>query len=170
MSLLARLSLLCNSQREDALPPSSQFPAPSSQLPAPSSQPPPPQQQQRESIRRGDEHNPTKAKQPPGVTRRRICFWGRASGSLEGGSLGVSHPAWQAGWPREPGVSRVPGAEPGDTALKRLTQPECRGKAWPTRAEPWRRPRVGRVAEAVSGRGLGTAGCVALVYSGCCFL
>lgn len=142
------------------------LPAPSSQL---SSQAPP-QQQQRESIRRGDEHNPTKAKQPPGVTRRRICFWGRASGSLEGGSLGVSHPAWQAGWPREPGVPRLPGAELGETALKSLTQPECRGKARPTRAEPRRRPRMGRVSEAASGRVLGTACCVVLVYSGCCFL
>lgn len=57
------------------------------------------------------------------------------------------------------------GAEPGETSLKRLAQPEgSRAASWRkalmTRAGPQRWPRAGRAAEAASGRGLGMAGCV----------
>lgn len=56
--------------------------------------------------------------------------------------------------------------EVGGTALKMLAQPMGSsaggggGKAFLTRAEAWRHPRAGRASEAVSGRGLGIAGCV----------
>lgn len=102
------------------------------------------------------EHNPSKAKQPPGVTRNlcHICFWGRASGR----SLRVSPSL---------GGRAAKGSRSGETALKRLTQPEAepccvQGKALMHTAEAWRQPRAGRAAEAASGRGLGAAGCVRL--------
>lgn len=76
-----------------------------------------------------------------------------------------SHPVSEAGWQREPGDPRCWERSWGKTALKRLTRPEdssavCGGKALMSRAEPRRRPQVGKAAEAASGRGLGTAGSV----------